>query len=136
MAKVIGAQENRNLQYALSREEEKEALRNSRSARQRTALANDLSDMANDPDIDDPNLALYGAAAQADPSGLIGGLAQAFGTVAKVKAQDRKREVVKERRKSDADSAVLQMSELYGEEKASGILESLDPNGEKRKDPD
>lgn len=135
MAKVIGAQENRNLQYALSREEEKEALRNSRSARQRTALANDLSDMANDPDIDDPNLALYGAAAQADPSGLIGGLAQAFGTIAKVKAQDRKREVVKERRKSDAESAVLQMSELYGEEKASGILESLDPNGEKRKDP-
>lgn len=135
MAKVIGAEAHRNLQYALSREEEKEALRKSRSARQRTALANDLSGMANDPDIDDPNLALYGAAAQADPGGLVGGLAQAFGTIAKVKAQDKKREVVKERRKSDADSAVLQMSELYGEEKASGILESLDPDGEKRKDP-
>ena len=103
--------------------------------RSRTALANNLSSLAADPDIDDPSLAYLSAATMADPTGLAGGIASAFGAVAMAKANQKKLQASKDRRKSDADSAVLQMSELYGEEKASGILESLDPNGEKRKDP-
>lgn len=135
MAKVIGAEGQRALESALRRKEAEDASRDNTTMRSRTALANNLSSLSADPDIDDPSLAYLSAATMADPTGLAGGIASAFGAVAMAKANQKKLQASKDRRKSDADSAVLQMSELYGEEKASGILESLDPNGEKRKDP-
>ena len=135
MAKVIGAEGQRALESALRRKEAEDASRDNTTMRSRTALANNLSSLAADPDIDDPSLAYLSAATMADPTGLAGGIASAFGAVAMAKANQKKLQASKDRRKSDADSAVLQMSELYGEEKATGILERLDPDGEKRKYP-
>lgn len=134
MAKVIGAEGQRNLNYALRREEQKKSSQDSANARQRMALANNLSKLSMDPDIDDPKLAYLGAAAMADPTGLMGGIASAFGAVAQVKAQNQKRDAVKSRKESDAGLALDQFGNLYGEDEAEALRNTL--TEDQLKDPD
>lgn len=134
MAKVIGAEGQRNLNYALRREEQKKSSQDSKNARQRMALGNSLSKLSMDPDIDDPSLAYLGAATMADPTGLMGGIASAFGAVAQVKAQNKKRDALKSKKESDAGLALEQFGNLYGKGEEESLRNTLtedqlrDPN--------
>lgn len=89
------------------------------------SLANDLSKLSMDPDIDDPSLAYLGAAAEADPTGITGGIASAFGAVAKVKAQEKKRDALKSKRESDAGLALQQYGNLYGDDEMESLRNTL-----------
>ena len=88
------------------------------------ALASNLFKLSMDPDIDDPKLAYLGAAAMADPTGLMGGIASAFGAVAQVKAQNQKRDAI-DPKESDAGLALEQYGNLYGEEEMEGLRNTL-----------
>lgn len=132
MAKVIGAENQRMLQYNLRRDEERKRDKEARTARQRANLARSLTEMSGDPDIDDPNLASLGMAIQADPTGPVGGIAQAFGTFAALKGMDKKSAANKVRR---ADEAALNLDKIKGFDGGMEMLSDMDPSGEKRSDP-
>lgn len=132
MAKVIGAENQRMLQYNLRREDERKRDKDARTARQRANLAKSLTDMSVDPDIDDPNLAKLGMAVQADPDGFMGGIAQAFGTFAAMKGMDKKRDANRARR---VDEVALNLDKIEGFDGGMDMLSQMDPSGEKRSDP-
>ena len=127
MAKVIGAEGQRALESALRRKESKDASRDNTTMRSRMALANNLSSLSADPDIDDPSLAYLSAATMADPTGLVGGIASAFGSVAMAKANQKKLQAGKEQRKADAELVKDKYTKIYGDDFAQAI-EGLDPS--------
>ena len=120
MAKVIGAEGQRGLEYALRRKESEDADRDRSTMRSRMALANSLSSLASDPDVGDPSLAYLGAATAADPTGIMGGILCIW-CVAQVKAQNqKKRDALKSKKEADAGLALEQYGNLYGEERWRG----------------
>lgn len=127
MAKVIGAEGQRALESALRRKEAEDASRDNTTMRSRMALANNLSSLAADPDIDDPSLAYLSAATMADPTGLMGGIASAFGQVAMAKANQKKLQAGEEQRKADAELVKDKYTKIYGDDFAQAI-EGLGPN--------
>lgn len=132
MAKVIGAENQRMLQYNLRREDERKRDKDARTARQRANLARSLTEMSGDPDIDDPNLAKLGMAIQADPTGPVGGIAQAFGAFAAMKGMDKKANANRAKR---VDEVVLNLDKIEGFDGGMDMLSEMDPSGEKRSDP-
>lgn len=135
MAKVIGAEGQRALSYNLRREEERNKAQNSRTASSRIALGNQLEKMSMDSDIDDPSLGHLAGAVQADPTGIIGGIAQAFGSVKKTKAMEQKKSAIRGRTELEASIIQDNLKNLYGEDAVSELNERTDPEGVNAKDP-
>ena len=135
MAKIIGAEGQRALSYNLRREDEKKNARDNRSARSRISMGKELEKMSMDSDIDNPTLGYLSAAVQADPTGPIGAIAQAFGSIQKTKAMKEKKSAIKGR--SDLQASLIQdnLKNLYGEEVVSELNERMDPEGASSSDP-
>mgnify|MGYP003110008069 FL=1 len=135
MAKVIGAEGQRALSHNLRREEERNKAQNRQIASSRIALGNQLEKMSMDSDIDDPSLGYLAGAVQADPTGIAGGIAQAFGAVKRTKAMEQKKSAIRGRTELEASIIQDNLKNLYGEDAVSELNERMDPEGVNAKDP-
>ena len=135
MAKVIGADAQRALSYNLSREEERRNAKDSRAARSRLSLGEELTRLSMDSDVDDPSLGYLAGAMQADPTGIVGGIAQAFGNIQRQNAMRQKRTANSSRAEMEAKIMQDNLRNLYGSDEVDDLNKRMDPEGIRARDP-
>ena len=114
MANEIGATGSRMLMANL----QDQAIQDRSNQRRNSALAamqaDSLNKMSMDPDINDKSLSYYAAAQQADPSGIMGRIAGALGTVRGMEAQEKKNQAVADRRQRTNEYMGSALTDMLG----------------------
>ena len=114
MANEIGATGSRMLMANL----QDRAIQDRSNQRRNSALAamqaDNLNRMAMDPDINDKSLSYYAAAQQADPSGIMGRIAGALGTIKGMEAQEKKNQAVADRRQRTNEYMGSALTDMLG----------------------
>ena len=114
MANEIGATGSRMLMANL----QDRAIQDRSNQRRNSALAamqaDNLNRMAMDPDINDKSLSYFAAAQQADPSGIMGRIAGALGTIRGMEAQEKKNQAVADRRQRTNEYMGSALTDMLG----------------------
>ena len=114
MANEIGATGSRMLMANLRDREVEDRANQRRNSALAAMQADNLNRMAMDPDINDKSLSYFAAAQQADPSGIMGRIAGALGTVRGMEAQEKKNQAVADRRQRTNEYMGSALEGMFG----------------------
>lgn len=114
MANEIGATGSRMLMANLRDREVEDRANQRRNSALAAMQADNLNRMAMDPDINDKSLSYFAAAQQADPSGIMGKIAGALGTVRGMEAQEKKNQAVADRRQRTNEYMGSALTDMLG----------------------
>ena len=124
MAKTINTVGSQLFQRNLSDYERQENRDDMLARAEANKLGNQLTALGLDPDINDSGLAKIGAAAKADPGGIVGNIASAIGTIKQADAMKLKADANNDRAKLMADMIKSNFGEMTD---AEAMMYARDP---------